>query len=78
MVIFWNFAGVPFVSCPYNISSRLVLSLPILVLRLLRRIYGFTRPIQVPVLNFYLHRHVHYSINCLLHVRLSHPRPTSY
>ena len=41
------------------------------VLRLLCRIHGLTRPIQIPVLDFYLCCHVHHALDCLLRVRFS-------
>ena len=57
---------------------RLILRLSALVLRLLCRIHGFTRSVQIPVLDFYLRYHVHYSIDCLLRVRLLYPHLPSF
>ena len=74
LVIFWNFAGVPFVSYPATLYFDWLSCFPISVLRLLCRIHGLTRPIQISVLGFDLHCHVHYTLDCLLHVRLSLPQ----
>ena len=51
--------------------SWLNLRLSVPVLRLLCRIHGLTRSIQIPVLDFYLRCHVHHPLDCLLHVRFS-------
>ena len=68
MVIFWNFAGVPFVrhfpSFPY-VKLTFVLS-P--VVHLLRRVHGFPRAREVPLLDTCLHRTLHHAAHRILHL----------
>jgi hypothetical protein len=67
MIIFWNFAGVPFVSiflslvCTYLTCAGLVVCL-------LRRLYGFPRPVDLSVFNCDIRGHVYNSPYRILHV----------
>lgn len=67
MVIFWNFAGVPFVSG--HISAWCLRCWPVfVVLHLLCCIHGFTWSIQVSFLYSWLRAAVQYAPDCILHV----------
>lgn len=67
MVIFWNFAGVPFVC--HVLSSWWQLANRTSVIHILCRVYGYTRPIKLQILDPCLCVNVRYPAHCLLYVR---------
>ena len=69
MVIFWNFAGVPFVRPSPFLSSPIFIYF--VDLRLLRCVHGVSRPIEIPFLNSHLCRVIRNSTDCILYVCLS-------
>jgi hypothetical protein len=68
MIIFWNFAGVPFVSAIHDSfdTPRLISNSDLL---LLDRVHGLTRSCDVSLLNPHLRCAVLHAPNRLLHVR---------
>lgn len=68
MVIFWNFAGVPFVCPDSNFLYLQRPHIPFLVLRLLCGLYGIARSFQVQIFNSHICHLVHHFVHRILHV----------
>jgi delta24(24(1))-sterol reductase len=70
LVIFWNLAGVPFVSRSFDCVFRRSFAAVICVLC---RLHGLTRPLQIPLLHPYICPYVLNSVDCVLYVRRALP-----
>lgn len=68
MVIFWNFAGVPFVSLLNHFWSRNCSDTTITDLCLFGRLHGFSRPGKVQIFDPDLHRALHHVAHGVLRV----------
>lgn len=68
MVIFWNFAGVPFVSCPNLLCAQILCLILEQDVLLLDCVHGYTRSGQVSILNAWIYLPIRESVDCLLHV----------
>ena len=67
MVIFWNLAGVPFVRSLTSPSDYSILTVHSVV-RLLRRLHGLARSVEVPLLDADVRSIVRHAHHRVLHV----------
>jgi hypothetical protein len=68
MIIFWNFAGVPFVMRLF-FPSETRIHLNFADIRVFRCLHGIARPLKVPLLDTNLRVVVHYAAHGVLRVR---------